>query len=78
MPRPYADHAASDLIAILTEHCTHPQAHVIANELDFRTTILAGIAQGHPDLEPMRAHVPYLLVGIPFDRTPYTAGKDAA
>jgi len=63
--RPFAELGASDLIALLSEHCTHPQAHVIASELDFRTTILAGIAQGHTDLEPMRGHVPYLLMGVP-------------
>lgn len=67
MPRPYAVLGCSDLIAILAEHCNHPDAQAIAAEIDFRTSILGGLAQTDPmpDIEIMRPLVPSLLMGIP-------------
>lgn len=66
MPRPHAYLGCSDLIAILAEHCNHPDAHAIAAELDFRCSIMGGLAQTDPmpDLEIMRPLVPGLLMGI--------------
>lgn len=67
MPRPYAVLGCSDLIALLAEHCNHPDAQAIAAEIDFRVGILGGLAQPDPmpDLEIMRPLVPGLLMGIP-------------
>lgn len=63
--RPYADRGAVDLIALLAEHCTHPQAHVIAAELELRVCFLAGIAVEHPDFTGVRDRAAVLLCGVP-------------
>ena len=74
--RPYADRGAVDLIALLAEHCTHPQAHVIAAELELRVVFLAGKASGHPDFAGFDAST--MLCGIGVSDSPTADGDEHA
>jgi len=74
MARPFADLGTLDLVAMLTEHCTHPMAEVIASELDFRVVILAGLAAGAPEVEPIRPKLNNVIHGLGHEQRPPARG----
>lgn len=60
--REHAPTPALDLLAVLTEHCGHPDASTIAAELGLRIALLGGIASGTLPLGPDHAHT--LIFGV--------------